>query len=501
MIASEVAPFAKAGGLADVAGALSKYLHRAGHDVRLFTPLYSQIDRPQFEWQRPPGMQELPLEFGGHRYRYSLWLARMPNSDAQVHFVDIPVLYARSGIYSDDADEHLRFLALTRAAIECCQHFGWAPQVLHCNDWHTAFAPLLLRSVYAWDRLFAATRTLLTIHNIGYQGIFPAARAGDIGLGDAAHLLHQSDLAAGQVNSLKHGILYADLVSTVSPTYAREILTPEFGMGLHAELSARAAHGGLVGILNGVDYEEWDPRWDRWLPKHYGPRELHVKAELKALLLKRLELHAAGDVLLLGIVSRFTAQKGLELLVDALPPLLEEGALACVALGSGETRYEEHFAQLQRRFSRRVIFHRGYSDELAHWIEAASDAFAMPSRYEPCGLNQMYSLRYGTIPIVRRTGGLADTVQMYDPATGTGNGIVFNDFDAAGLSWALRTALQLYRQPAHWQRMMRNAMAADYSWDRQGAHYERLYARLVNATADRRDLGAAEKTAPTTNPD
>ena len=479
MVASEVTPFAKTGGLADVAAALCKHLHGAGHDVRLFMPFYSRIDRAALELAPLESLQQLPLEFGGHRYQYSVHSSRLPNSDARVYLIDCPTLYARAGIYTADVDEHLRFLALTRASIECCQRMGWAPQIFHFNDWHTAFGPLLLKSAYAWDQLFAATRSVLSIHNIGYQGVFAAASAEDIALGDKFYLLHQDDLAQGRINSLKHGVMYADLIATVSPTYAREILSAEYGMGLQDDLAVRASQGQLVGILNGVDYDDWDPRWDQWLPRHFGPFELDIKAGLKKEFLSKLRLKTRARTMLLGLVSRFTVQKGFDLLFDTLPPLLATRDLCFVALGSGEERYEKFFAQLQRQFPERAVFHRGYSDEMAHWIEAASDAFVMPSLYEPCGLNQMYSLRYGTVPIVRRTGGLADSVQLFDPATGLGTGIVFNDYNTTAMGWALRTTLDLYRQPAAWKRLVQNAMAQDFSWERQGKLYIDMYQRLA----------------------
>ncbi|MBV8909543.1 MAG: glycogen/starch synthase, partial [Gammaproteobacteria bacterium] len=355
------------------------------------------------------------------------------------------------------------------------------PQVLHCNDWHTAFAPLFLRTIWEKEPTFAATRTLLTIHNIGYQGIFSAAQVADLGLGAWRGLLHQGDLAAGRINALRHGILYADFVTTVSPTHAREICSDQYGMGLQDSLRARAAAGVLFGILNGVDYEEWDPQHDRYLPVHYDRDHLADKAELKRRFLARLELDAAPDVPLAGLVSRLAPQKGIELIEAALPRLLRARPLCCALLGNGEPQYEASFASLERSFPRRVRFHCGYDDELAHWIEAATDLFLMPSRYEPCGLNQMYSLRYGTVPIVRRTGGLADSVEHYDRSSGAGTGIVFNDFDVPALEWALNTALDLYGEPHHWTRVMRNGMERDFSWKHQGELYVELYRKLIGA--------------------
>jgi starch synthase len=481
LLASEVEPLSKTGGLADVTGALGKYLHGVGHDVRLFTPCYASIDRAAFAIEPVADLARIPLALGPHSYVFSVLRAVLPGG-APAYLIDCPALYARPTLYTTDPDEHLRFLVLTRAALVACQRLRWAPQLIHCNDWHTAFAPLFLRTMWSGEPLFAAARTVLTIHNIGYQGIFPAAEVADLGLpAGSLHLLHQPDLAAGRINSLRHGIVYADAITTVSPTHAREICSDEYGMGLQDSLRVRAASGAVSGILNGVDYDEWDPRRDRYLPLRYDAEHLEGKAQLKREFLARRRLGSAPGVPLAGLVSRLAVQKGIELMFTALPRVLTARPLSFAVLGSGEARYEEFFATLEQRFPGRVKFHRGYDDELAHWIEAASDLFLMPSRYEPCGLNQMYSLRYGTVPVVRRTGGLADSVEQYDPSSGRGTGVVFNDFDAPALEWALNTALDLYAQPAHWSRMMVNGMACDFSWQHQGEQYLELYARLIAA--------------------
>jgi starch synthase len=479
LLASEVEPLSKTGGLADVAGALTRYLHGAGHEVRLFSPAYDFIDRAAYSAEPVAGLEQIPLTLGSHAYVFSVLRASLPQG-ASAYLIDCPALYARGTIYTSDPDEHLRFLVLTRAALTACQRLRFAPQIVHCNDWHTAFAPLYLRTVYADEPLFARARSVLTIHNVGYQGIFPASQLSDLGLKrEAQRLLYRPELAAGRINALRHGILYADSLTTVSPTHAREICSDEYGMGLQDSLRERAAQGALSGILNGVDYEEWDPRRDRYLPLHYDADGLAVKAQLKRELLARRGLAAAPGVPLAGMVSRLARQKGIELMFDALPRVLDARALSFVVLGSGEPQYEQFFSALEQRFGGRVSFERGYDDELAHWIEAGSDMFLMPSRYEPCGLNQMYSLRYGTVPIVRRTGGLADSVEHYDPASGRGTGVVFNDFDPPALEWALNTALNLYAQPAQWTRMVRNGMRCDFSWQHQGAQYVELYRRLT----------------------
>ncbi|HEX5461816.1 MAG TPA: glycogen synthase [Steroidobacteraceae bacterium] len=477
LLAAEVAPLSKTGGLADVAAALAKYLVAAGHDVRLFTPGYASIDRTRFPMQPLDGLQNVPLQVGPHHYVFSVTTTTLPGSDARVYLIDCPELFARPTIYTTDSDEHLRFLAFTRAVLTTCRRMQWSPQILHCNDWHTAFAPLFIKVLFEGDPLFARTRSVLTIHNIGYQGIFSSAAIADLELGPKSYLLHQDDLRAGKINPLRHGILYADAITTVSPTHAREICTDQYGMGLQDSLRMRAE--ALTGILNGVDYHVWDPRNDRYLPEHYGPDTLSIKAALKSAFIARLGLTTPVTTPLAGIVSRLAAQKGIELMFESLPEVLEWRDLGFVALGSGEPQYERFFTELERRFPGRVVFRQGYDDELSHWIEAACDMFLMPSLYEPSGLNQMYSLRYGTVPIVRHTGGLADSVAHYEPETGEGTGIVFNDFNSEGLEWALNTALDLYAQPDEWRRLVHNGMAKDFSWDRQGEKYVAIYRRLT----------------------
>ncbi|MDR2214683.1 MAG: glycogen synthase [Nevskiaceae bacterium] len=484
-VASEVTPLAKTGGLADVAGALVKSLHALGHDVRLFMPLYRQVNRRALRLWPVEFLRDVTLRLGNHTLRYSVQTCQLPGSGAMIYLIDAPALFERDALYGNAPDEHLRFLLLTHAALQCCQRMGFAPQVFHCNDWHTGLGPLLLRTMYRWDKLFEHTRSLLSIHNIAYQGPFDARVLPETGLAELTSLLDAGELARGRVNPLREGIRHADHISTVSPTYAREIQTPQYGYGLDGDLRARG--DAITGILNGVDYAEWDPRHDRFLPKRYNASRLSVKAELKREFMQRNGLGGAASrerIPLLGMVSRLAAQKGFDLLIDALPLLLQEHEFHCAMLGSGEARYERFFTQLARRYPARVAFRQGYSEEQAHWIEAASDLFLMPSLYEPCGLNQMYSLRYGTIPIVRRTGGLADSVQHFDPVSREGTGVVFNDYDAGGVRWGVGTAIQWYRNKALWRQLMKNAMAQDFSWEHQVEEYVALYERLVEGAGE-----------------
>ena len=423
------------------------------------------------------GAQNVALRLGAHLYSYSLFETRLPGSAVPLYLVHCPAVYDRPTIYTIGPDEHLRFLVLQRAALDACQRLKFAPHIVHCNDWHTALLPMLIKTVYAWDTLFGATRTVLSIHNIGYQGWFDASTTYDVG-GNVWDLLAPETRAGGGFNWLREGVRNADAVTTVSPTYAMEIATPLGGHGLDGVLRARA--DGVVGILNGVDYTEWNPTSDRYLKHHYSSQQLSGKAQTKAAFLDWLNLNADPTAPLLGMVTRLTPQKGIDLLFDVLPGIIAARDLSCVVLGSGEERYERFFTTLQQRFADRVVFHRGYNDELAHLIEAASDMFLMPSLYEPCGLNQMYSLKYGTVPIVRRTGGLADSVQQWNPATRQGTGVVFNDYDPPAVRWALHAALDLFKDRDGWLQMMRNGMAQDFSWDSQSREYVKLYQRLTS---------------------
>jgi starch synthase len=316
----------------------------------------------------------------------------------------------------------------------------------------------------------------MTIHNIGYQGIMAASAAPDLGLGRTSEL-DRDDLSHGIINALKTGIKFADRVSTVSPTYAREICDSPLGMGLQSALRSRPDE--VVGILNGVDYREWDPRHDPYLAAHFGPENIRGKSTNKEALSAKLKLTIQKSAPLIGMVTRLAEQKGIDLLFDTLPALLQTREFGLVVLGSGEAKYETFFADLARRFAGRAAYASGFNEPLAHLIEAGSDILLMPSRYEPCGLNQMYSLRYGTIPIVRKTGGLADSVEHFDPNTGSGTGCVFNDYDAPAVRWAIETAFGWYANPVSWRQLMRNAMRKDFSWSRQIGEYDSLYRSLL----------------------
>jgi starch synthase len=474
-LASEVAPFAKTGGLADVALSLPRALARVGCDVRVFLPLYGRIDRAR-HGLRLLDTGPIPLKLAAETISFTLHSAELPGSSVPAYLVDCPRFYGRQSIYTNDSDEPLRFLYFSRAVFESCQRLGFAPSVLHANDWQTALVPLLRKASYSWDRLFQKSRSLLTIHNLAYQGMFSARVADAIGVSDAS-AFDAADLREGRVSFLKTGLLHADRLTTVSPTYALEIQTEAQGFGLDPLLRRR--RGDLDGILNGVEYEDWDPRNDRFIPYRYSAQSLDGKKKNKEALLEKLGLPFAEAVPLVGMVTRLSFQKGIELLYDSLPRLLSGERFQLVVLGTGEARYEAFFESLQTHFPDRVRFHRGFHEELAHWIEAGADLFLMPSRYEPCGLNQMYSLRYGTVPIVRKTGGLADSVRPFDPSTGEGTGIVFEHFDSSAATWALSTALRLFRDGASFAKLVQNGMKEDFSWERQAQRYLAIYRRLL----------------------
>ncbi len=485
-VSSEVAPFAKVGGLGDVSGSLPRHLAAMGHDVRVFLPMYARVRAPGREFTEV--LPEVSFRLGPHQVRASVWSSILPGGSLPVYFVRCPSLYDRPSIYGSSPDEHLRFAVLCWAALSACQQMRFAPDIAHCNDWQTGLIPVLLRSLFAWDRLFEKTRTVLTIHNLGHQGTFGAHVLPELGLGPAAEMLHQEQLREGRLSFLVSGILHANAITTVSPTYAREIQTPAHGVGLDGLLRQRAEV--LFGILNGIDEKEWNPRADHLLPYAFGSEQLEGKERCKAELLSHLRLPYRREVPLMGIVSRLVWQKGFDLCMGVLPTLLRRRKFQLVILGTGEPRYEDFFRALQRAFPRQVVYQSAFNEKRAHLIEAGADLFLMPSRYEPCGLNQMYSLCYGTVPIVHKTGGLADTVWQYEPQANPqqdrGTGFVFEHFDEHGLSWALNRALDTWgtgqgRDRERWTQLQKRGMSLPLGWGHRVGEYVDLYRKLQPA--------------------
>ncbi len=464
-----------------MAAALPKALaaQAAGHDVRLVMPMYPRVSAPGRTFETV--IREAVVQLGGARIHFSVHMSPLPGTAVPVYFVRCPGLYDRPSIYTADHDEHLRFALLSWAALMICQRLGFRPDIVHANDWQAALLPVLLKTAFAWDSLFARTRTVLTIHNIGHQGTFDARTLGEIGLSEAAPYFHQGQLQEGRINFLLTGLLYANAITTVSPTYAREIQHPDHGVGLDSFLRERSEV--LFGILNGIDENEWSPDRDTKIPHTYSIDDLSGKERNKKALLESANLPYVPAAPVIGIVSRLAWQKGFDLCFGVLPRLLARNAVQLVVLGTGEPKYEGLFRSLAQQFPRQVAYREAFSEPLAHLIEAGSDMFLMPSRYEPCGLNQMYSLRYGTAPIVHRTGGLADTVTPWNRGNGSGNGFVFEHFDDGGLRYGLRAALQTWgtgagEDRARWQVLQANGMRSRFSWEERVTAYEQVY-RMV----------------------
>jgi starch synthase len=477
---SEVAPFAKTGGLADVTGALPKALQLLGHNVKVFMPKYSSVDEARYDLHYEYTIGEMLVRVGGVPWEVHVQRSPLPDSHVEVYFIDCPHFFHRATMYTNDRDEGERFVLFSKAVIETLQRLQWTPDVIHCNDWQTALIPILIKDNYRWDGMFDGTATLLSIHNIGYQGLF------DRSLLAAAELRTDLFYPGGplEFNSalsfLKAGILFADTITTVSETYAREILTPEYGAGMENILRTRSYD--LFGVLNGIDDDVWNPETDTHIPHHYSALTLEAKQKNKQFLLNSTGLAYQADLPVIGIISRLVPQKGFDLVADAIQDLMAMDA-QWVVLGSGEERYVDLFRSLAHALPEKVWAYIGFNNELAHLIEAAADMFLMPSRYEPCGLNQMYSLRYGTVPIVRKTGGLADTVQDWHEfdAKGMdiGNGFSFNDSSGYAVSTSVARALDLFTNKPLWRKIQVNGMQRDFSWKSSARKYVALYERAT----------------------
>lgn len=469
MISSECAPLAKTGGLADVLGALPPALKAAGENVAVVIPRYGSIDLKAARRV----YDRLPVFLGPNRYDTSIYLA--PEA-FPLYLVDCPPLFDRPGFYGeaglDYPDNDIRFAVFARATLGVAR-FLFQADILHCHDWQAGLVPAYLRSTFATDPTFGGVKTLFTIHNLGYQGLFPKTAMVDAALDPA--LFRPDGLEFfGRVSYIKGGIALADALSTVSPTYAQEIQTPEFGFGLDGALRARA--DVLTGILNGVDYTQWSPEVDPLLPANYSADDLGGKRVSKQRLLEEFGLPPeAMNAPLIGIVSRFTRQKGTDILAEVAAQIVAEGAYL-VALGTGDPEYEAFFLQMQTDHPGKIAVRIGFDNALAHRIEGGADLFLMPSRYEPCGLNQMYSLRYGTVPVVRATGGLNDTI---DEDTG----FKFADYSGPALLEAVRAAVRAFGDSGPWQERMRRGMRKDFSWRASAAAYQSLYRRLMSVPA------------------
>jgi len=478
LASSEVHPYSKTGGLADMVGALAKALARAGHQVGLVTPLYTGI-REQFpEIKRLDWALDLPM--GTDRVRGEIWTLE-PAAGLTIYFVDQPGFYLRPSLYLrpdgisfPDNDE--RFIFFSKAVVQLARHLAWQPELVHVHDWQVALVPLLIQQeqrVAGWG---SPPPVCLTIHNLAYQGVFPRSRYPLTNLPWDFFNPEGAEFY-GYLNCLKAGIAYADLITAVSPRYAREITTPEFGCALDGLLRHR--HNSLVGILNGVDYDEWNTTNNPYLKHPYSTDDLTGKTANKMDLQRELRLPVNQTVPLFGSVTRLADQKGVDIQLGALEEMLGAN-IQFVLLGSGSPAFENAYRDLARRYPSRAAVRIGFDEGLSHRVEAGADFFLMPSRFEPCGLNQMYSLRYGTIPIVRQTGGLDDSVTDISENADHANGIKFLDYSSRALAKSIRKALALYSERDLLEHYRLNAMTADFSWDNSARQYGAVYQKILN---------------------
>ena len=469
----EAVPFAKTGGLADVAGALPKYLQPLGCNLKLVMPYYRMVKNRGLPI-RSLG-EELEVTVGGETLKADLYQADL-DQEIPIYFIGREEFYDREYLYGtpkgDYFDNAERFIFFSKAALLLCRYLGFSPDIIHHHEWQTGLIPAYLRSIYREDPHFSRTATVFTIHNIAYQGLFKKEK---FWLTDLPQEMYNPEGIEfwERINLMKAGIVYADVINTVSQRYSEEIQTPEFGYGLEGILRKRKED--LYGILNGVDYKEWNPSQDPHLVAPYDLKDLSKKRACKKDLLKEFHLPPSLEKApLLGMISRLADQKGFDLLADILENLFTLD-IGFVLLGTGDQKYHDLFQQAARKYPQKAGIRIAYDDRLAHKIEAGADLFLMPSKYEPCGLNQIYSLKYGTIPIVRATGGLDDTIVNYDPATGKGNGFKFSRYDAKEFLNQIKVAISFYDQPKHWKQLLQNAMTADFSWQRSAEAYLQLY--------------------------
>jgi len=468
IVSPEVAPFAKTGGLADVAGSLPKALTLQGNDVRVVLPRYKSISGFT-------SVCDFPVQVGA---RKATCIVRQASIEAKsregtryvpVYFLDNYHYFDRDRYYAF-SDEAERFSFFDLACLKMCEALDFIPDVIHCNDWQSGFIPLLIKLRAASNASWGGVGSCFTIHNLNYQGNFPRETLGLFGIGDE-YFNPEGVEFYGNVSFMKAGIVYSDILNTVSVTYSREIQTPEYGEGMDGILRKRSKD--LYGIVNGLNYHEFNPRTDPRIFKTYGPSDLEGKRENKYALQRELGLTVC-DKPLLGVVSRLVDQKGLDIMLEAMPSILSAD-VQFVLLGTGDRYYEDAFLNLRNRYPEKVMVVIGFNGILAQRIYAGSDLFLMPSRFEPCGLGQLIAMRYGAVPVVRRTGGLQDTVMDYDSATGTGTGFVFSEYTGEALAKAVKRALELYREPAVWANLVKQAMDQDFSWDRSAAMYTELY--------------------------
>lgn len=485
-VTSELFPFVKTGGLADVSAALPQMLTELGHEVRILVPKYGAIDSRKYKIHDVVRLKDINLKIGDREIIFSLRSSFLPSPKVrvQIYFLDSPDYFGnRKSLYSDpitgeeykDNDE--RFILLTRAVFELSQKLLWSPDIIHCNDWQCGLIPAYLKNIYNNDPHFTNFKTLFTIHNISYQGVFPKTTFDKTGL-PASLNSEKGILHNGKVNYLKSGLLFADCINTVSECYAKEIVSdPKLSNGLNTLLKKR--QNDLYGLVNGIDESEWNPEKDKFIPKKFSLKTLENKAVNKQALVERFNLKYDENIPVIGIISRLTEAKGVDLIIDAFDKLMKHN-IQVVLLGTGERKYHQAIDKFARKYSDKFACYLGFNDELAHLIEAGADMYLMPSKYEPCGLNQMYSLAYGTVPIVRETGGLADTITRYDEKTGTGNGFMFKNFDSSAMLKEIERAIKIFYDKSAWMKIVKEGMKIDFSWRASAKKYLDLYKKVLS---------------------
>jgi starch synthase len=472
--ASEATPFAKTGGLADVAGSLPPALASLGHDIRVVLPRYRQVDVSRHKLKSTASFF---IPVGAWQERCDV-LESVSSRGITVYFISNDIYFDRPELYgtgqADYPDNAERFIFFSRAILELCVALDLQPEIVHCNDWQTALVPLYLKQIYSRSTTFKKTRSIFTIHNLGYQGLFRHENMSLTGLGWDVFTPEGLEFW-GQINFLKAGLVYADLITTVSRTYSREIQTPEYGCGLDGVLRSRSAD--LIGIVNGIDYDVWDPSRIHDIPQRFDASRLAGKKICKKKLLTRLGMPDA-DSPIVGMVTRLVDQKGLDIMTEALPEIMSLG-IQLVVLGTGDEKYHRILRDAASRYPGRMRVLLQYNDGLAKTIYAGCDLFLMPSQYEPCGLGQMIALRYGAVPLVRKTGGLADTVIDYNLKTGRGTGFVFEEYSAPALVDCFRRALEVFSYEKKWKRLMQTGMKQDMSWERSAKEYVNAYRKAL----------------------
>ncbi len=488
LVSSEVEPFAKTGGLADVSSALPKALKELGHEVRIMMPRYRFISEWKFKLHDIIRLKDIPIPVGKSEELANVKSSFISNlkDKVQVYFLDNAKYFGRDGTYQspggkkDYKDNDERFVFFARGVLETLKRLGWQPDIIHCNDWQTGLIPAYLKTLYAEDPFFKSVKTVFTIHNMAYQGAFPAESYAKSLL--PANLFTPEGVEAyGKFNFLKTGIFFSDVITTVSPRYAQEICdSPELGCGLNGLLSSRRKD--LHGIINGIDYQAWNPSTDDSIFRKYDTKSIEAKADNKKALAERFGLDYQPSTPMIGAIARLVDQKGFDLVLEVFDDLMKMN-VHFVLVASGEKSLEKKFEQLRKKYPKQFGIFIGFDEKLAHLVEAGSDMILMPSRYEPCGLNQMYSMRYGTVPIVRATGGLEDTVDDYT-GNGKGTGFKFTQFDGKELLKTLQRALKTYEQSEEWKKLIRNGMQQDFSWENSARKYVSLYKELLKIRHD-----------------